>query len=126
MRDELPEFTQLLAGRPEAVAILARQLRSAALDGMPDLMERFYPGWQGLGWRHPDGGLLGTLFARDEDVVIYFERGAQLPDPHGMLGGHGRLRQTRTLTFPPGVATPSTTHLVEYLDIALDYAASHR
>jgi hypothetical protein len=58
--------------------------------------------------------------------VVYFERGAQLPDPHGLLGGHGRLRQTRTLTFVPGVATTTATHLVEDLEIALDYAASRR
>src|SRR4030088_157428 len=57
MREELPEFADLLAGRTPAVVALARRLRGAALDGMPDLVERFYPGWQGLGWRHPDGGL---------------------------------------------------------------------
>jgi hypothetical protein len=93
---------------------------------MPDLVERFYPGWQGLGWRHPDGGLLATLFARDEDVIVYFERGVELPDPYGLLGGAGRLRQTRTLTFRPEVATPMAAQLVEYLDLALDHAASRR
>jgi hypothetical protein len=105
--------------------------RGAALRGMPDLVERFYPGWQGLGWRQPDGGLLGTLFARDEDVGVYLERGAELPDPFGLLGGAGRrgagrLRRTRTLTFRPKAATPTATQLVEYLDLALDHAVARR
>lgn len=89
---------------------------------MPDLAERFYPGWQGLGLRHPVGGLLATIFPRDADVVVYLEHGASLNDPHGLLAGQGRLRQTRTLTFRPEANTPTMAHLVEYLDLALDHA----
>jgi hypothetical protein len=58
--------------------------------------------------------------------VVYLERGAALPDPHGLLGGDGRLRQTRTLTFRPGQRTPGPAHLVEYLDLAVDHAVAVR
>jgi hypothetical protein len=61
MHKEPPEFAELLAQRPPAVANLARRLRLAALKAIPDLTERFYPGWEGLGLRHPKAGLLGTV-----------------------------------------------------------------
>lgn len=126
MRPAPDEFTTLLTRHPKPVAALARGLRTAALKAMPDLTERFYPGWQGLGLVHPSGGLLGTLFLQNGHVIVYLERGASLPDPHGLLGGEGRLRRTRTLTFAPGQSVPNQEHLVEYLDLALDYAVTHR
>jgi hypothetical protein len=93
---------------------------------MPDLTERFYPHWEGLGLKHPAGRLLGTLFARDEDVVVYFERGATMPDPHGVLGGHDRLRQTRIMSFTPPANREVESLFVEYLDLALDHAIARR
>jgi len=122
MRPELPEFADLLSRRAPAVAALAPQVRESALRAMPDLTERFYPGWQALGLRHPVGGLLATVFPRESDVVVYLEHGASLNDPHGLLGGRGRLRQTRTLTFRPAARTPTMAHLVDYLDLVLDHA----
>jgi hypothetical protein len=123
MHPEVPDFTGLLEQRPPAVAAQARNLRTAVLDAFPDVTERYYPGWQGLGFKHPLAGLLGTLFAREDDVVVYLERGAELPDPFGMLGGAERLRRTRTLTFAPGAAPD---HLVEYLDLAIEHGLATR
>ena len=95
MREELPEFADLLAGRTPAVAALARRLRGAALDQMPDLVERFYPGWQGLGWRQPDGRLLGTFLR----TAVY---------------EMSRLRVSRTPTAPASndqpIMTSAPTH----------------
>ena len=118
------DFDELLAHRPPGVVKLAQRLRAAAHEAMPDLTERFYPHWEGLGLKHPTGGLLGTLFARDADVVVYLERGAALPDPHGLLTGAERLRQTRTLVFDPAAPAPAEPILVEYLDLALEHAVA--
>lgn len=126
MQPELPEFADLLSRRPSPVAALARQVRESALRAMPDLVERFYPGWQALGLRHPVGGLLATVFPRDADVVVYLEHGASLNDPHRLLGGRGDLRKTRTLTFRPAAPTPTMAHLVDYLDLTLDHAVPGR
>jgi hypothetical protein len=122
MRPELPEFADLLSRRPPPVAALARQVRESALRAMPDLAERFYPGWQALGLRHPVGGLLATIFPRDSDVVVYLEHGASLNDPYGLLGGQERLRQTRTLSFRPATRSPTMANFVDYLDLVLDHA----
>jgi hypothetical protein len=116
------DFDALLATRPDPVAALANRLRTAAAGAMPDLTERFYPRWEGLGLRHPSGGLLGTLFANESHVVVYFERGAAMPDPAGLLEGVGRLRQTRTITFTPSRHGPKERVFVEYLDLALEHA----
>jgi hypothetical protein len=121
MTEELPPWSAMLAGHRDDVAALARELRAAARAALPDLTERYYPGWQGLGLKHPRAGLVATLIARDDDVVVYLERGASLPDPLGLLGGHERLKRTRTITFRPGVPTPGADALITYLDLAVDH-----
>jgi hypothetical protein len=126
MTEELPPWSAMLAGHHADVAALARELRSAALAALPDLTERYYPGWQGLGLRHPRAGLVATLFARDDEVVVYFERGASLPDPLGLLGGQERLRRTRTITFRPAGPAPGADALITYLDLAVDHAQAAR
>ena len=88
--------------------------------------DRYYPGWQGLGLKHPRAGLVATLFARNDDVVVYLERGASLPDPLGLLGGHERLKRTRTITFRPAVPTPGADALITYLDLAVDHVHAER
>jgi hypothetical protein len=80
-------------------------------------------GWDGLGLRHPRAGLLATIFPRDTDVAVYLERGASLPDPYGLLEGHGRLRRTRMIVLRPHGDTPTVDQFVAYLDLAVDHAA---
>ncbi len=120
--EEPHQWSDILAAHTGEVSALARRLRAAALAALPDLTERVYPGWQGLGLRHPTAGLIATIFARDADVVVYLERGATLPDADGLLEGDGRLRRTRTITFRPDLATPSAEQLVAYLDLAVEHA----
>ncbi len=67
----------------------------------PDLRERVYRGWQGIGFRHPDAGYVCAVFPRGEWVVLLFEHGASMPDPEGVLLGDGT--QTRFIR----VDTPS-------------------
>ncbi len=119
---EPSQWSEILAGHTGEVSALARRLRSAALAALPDLSERVYPGWQGLGLRHPTAGLVATIFAREADVVVYLERGASLPDPDGLLHGAGHLRQTRTIVFRPSPDTPTLEQFVAYLDLAVEQA----
>ncbi|HCT78514.1 MAG TPA: hypothetical protein DGG94_07945 [Micromonosporaceae bacterium] len=118
---EPEQWTEILAAHPNEVAGLARRLRKAALAALPDLTERFYPGWQGLGLKHPAAGLIATIFAREADVVVYLERGASLPDPDGLLEGAERLRKTRMMVFRPGGKVPTAKQFVAYLDLAIEY-----
>lgn len=82
-----------------------------ALEALPDLTERVYPGWSGLGLRHPRAGLIASIFGRDEDVAVYIERGAFLPDPDGLFEGAGPA-QTHPHDYLPsraGIAHPEAT-----------------
>jgi hypothetical protein len=72
---------------------LAAWVREAVLAADPDLVERVYRGWRGVGFRHPDAGYVCGIFPREDGVELLFERGASLPDPEGILRGDGT--QTR-------------------------------
>ncbi len=113
-------LTGLLARHQPPVAAVVRRVRRVALAAMPDLTERFLPGWQALALRHPGAGHLVAVFPRPGDVAVYFEHGAALADPHGLLTGTGR--RTRMLVFTPGAAVPTDDQFVEYLDLALDHS----
>jgi hypothetical protein len=78
-----------------ALAELAAWTRSAVLAADPDLTERVYRGWQGVGFRHPEAGYVCAIYPRGERIVLLFEHGASLSDPDGALLGEGK--QTRHL-----------------------------
>jgi hypothetical protein len=84
----------LRASHPD-LADLALWVREAVLAGEPDLTERVYLGWDGIGFRHPDAGYVCAIYPREQDqeVRLLFEHGARLDDPEGLLEGAGS--QTR-------------------------------
>jgi len=82
------------AEHPEQ-AELTLWVRELVLAADPDLEERVYPGWRGLGYRHPEAGYVCGIFPRSDEVHLLFEHGAALPDPDGVLTGGGR--QTRVI-----------------------------
>jgi hypothetical protein len=108
----------LLAEHNGEVADLTRRLRAAVLTGRPELTEKIYLGWYGVGLHHPDKGYVAALFPRADEVHVGFEHGVDLPDPDGLLQGDGR--QVRYLVFRPDAARPTPEDLVEFLDLALD------
>ncbi len=79
---------------PEAFE-LAAWVRGRVLAADPDLRERVYGGWRGVGFRHPDAGYVCGIFPKGAAVDLLFEHGASLPDPEGRLRGEGA--QTRVL-----------------------------
>jgi hypothetical protein len=111
-------FDEVLAEHSDEVAALTRELRATILRAHPQLTEQVYAGWGGLGFHHPAAGYVGALFLRDGEVVVGFEHGAELPDPHGLLEGGGR--RVRYLRFVPARSSPSPAQLVEYVDLAVD------
>jgi hypothetical protein len=119
-----PEFDQVLVEVPPPIAELTRRLRAVALEAHPDLRERVYLGWRGLGFHDPPTGYLAALFPQQEDVLVGFNRGGDLPDPHGRL--LGSRRRVRYLRFHPaadgGLPAAERELLVDYLDLAVELA----
>jgi hypothetical protein len=76
-----------------ATAELALWTRDRVRVAEPDFVERVYRGWQGIGFRHPEAGLVCAVYPRSEWVVLLFEHGASMADPDHVLEGDGS--QTR-------------------------------
>jgi hypothetical protein len=86
---------EFLVDSHPGLAELALWVREVVVAGEPDLTERVYRGWDGVGFRHPDGGYVCAIYPRerDQEVRLLFEHGARLDDPEGLLEGAGS--QTR-------------------------------
>ncbi|MER7006648.1 DUF1801 domain-containing protein [Dactylosporangium sp. NPDC000555] len=110
-------FEELLEDHCASISALTRHLRDAILTARPELTERVYRGWHGLGFHHPERGYIAAVFPRADSVSVGFEHGADLPDPHGLLEGTGK--RLRYLRFKPDESAPTPEHLVEYLDLAI-------
>jgi hypothetical protein len=108
---------QLLAEHSADIAALARHLRDVIVEARPELTERVYSGWPGLGFHHPDKGYVAAIFPGTHTVSVGFEHGADMPDPHGLLQGTGK--RLRYLHFTLDGAAPTHEHLREYLDLAI-------
>lgn len=87
---------------------LAAWVRKAVLTADPDLRERVYRGWQGIGFHHPEAGYICAIYPRASKIVLLFEHGASLHDPDGALLGDGK--QTRFLRIER--PAPETRRLV--------------
>ncbi len=84
---------ELLAKYPPDVEALGQRLRAFVHGLLPEAVERAYPGWHGIGYRHPQAGYVVGLFPHEGSVRLLFEHGVHLPDPEGILTGDGS--QTR-------------------------------
>lgn len=91
--DMTEDARAFLAERHPHMLDLCTWLAAVVEAADPDLVERIYPGWDGIGYRHPDGGLVCAIYPQADHVRLFFEHGRRLADPVGILEGDGR--QTR-------------------------------
>jgi hypothetical protein len=77
------------------LADLALWMREVVLASEPDLTERVYLGWDGIGFRHPDAGYVCAIYPREQEqeVRLLFEHGVRLNDHERLFEGAGT--QTR-------------------------------
>jgi hypothetical protein len=90
--EDVLEFLRSLA--PERFE-LSSWTRGVLLDTEPDLRERLYPGWRGVGFHHPEADYVCAIYPAAERPLLLFEHGTALEDPDGVLVGDGT--QTRSL-----------------------------
>ena len=118
-----PEVDGLLSDHPDDVVATAQRLRSVILTAQPQLAERVRHGWHSINYRDPAAGFVCAIFPTADQVQLVFERGAELPDPHGLLTGSGK--QVRTLLFT--AADDVDEDLVgQYLDLAVELGTALR
>ncbi len=106
-----------------AQAELALWARDVLLAAEPDLEQRVYRGWQGVGFHDADAGYVCALFPRTEGLMLSFEHGASLPDPEGLLTGDGD--QVRALRVT-GTDDNTKRQIEELLEQAIAFGIGRR
>jgi hypothetical protein len=106
------ELEALLARYPPEVRELAVAVRGLVLALRPDLEETLdeKAGLVGYGSGPGFKGLIFTLILSQGGVKLGLSPGAELADPHGLLGGRGKVHrhlafQTSSDLDRPGLAT---------------------
>ena len=117
------EVEDLFAAHPDAVAATARRLREVIVEAHPQLSERVRSGWHSVNYHDPAAGFVCAIFPLADRVQLVLERGAQLPDPDGVLGGSGRT--VRTLEFSSAAAVDPAV-VTAFLDLAVEIGAALR
>ena len=87
----------VLSDHPPLVRLIAQRLRDLIQATVPEITERAYPGWHGIGFRHPRSGYVCGIFPSEQSVRLVFEHGVQLLDPHQVLRGDGKQTRHRDL-----------------------------
>jgi hypothetical protein len=118
-----PEVDSLLSDHPDDVVATAERLRAVILAAQPQLAERVRHGWHSINYRDPAAGFVCAVFPMTDQVQLVLERGAQLPDPHGVLSGSGK--QVRTLVFR-SVDDVDEDVVSDYLDLAVELGTALR
>ena len=95
MTDDVLAFLRELEPRTWRLAAWRRE-RVRAAD--PDLAERVYRGWKGLGFRHPEAGYVCAVFPRTDWAVLLFEHGAALSTRRALCSATARRRASSAST----------------------------
>jgi hypothetical protein len=75
----------IVAGQYPGAGRLAQRLRALVMETLPEVEERAYPVWKGIGYVHPEAGYVCGVFFFPDHVALGFERGVLLADPEGLL-----------------------------------------
>lgn len=102
----------ILRDHSTAVQETAAALRALLHDTAPDLREKAYPGWHGIGFRHPKAGYVCGVFPQDATVRLLFEHGHQLADPDGVFTGGGTQTRYIEIATPDEIPADAIRRLV--------------
>ena len=114
---------ELLAGHSAGVRTTVERLREVVRGVMPEADERVYPGWHGIGYRHPKAGYVCGIFPLEHGVKLGFEWGALLRDEFGvLLPGPTGKKQVRYVKCADAKTVPAEA-IVSLLLEAVDLRA---
>ena len=94
----------MLTPLPKPSATLALRIVALVARMHPETEPAVRVGWQSVSLHHPGAGYVCGVFPRPDRVLLLFEHGRQLTDPHGLL--EGDTRQVRFIALKPGVRIP--------------------
>jgi hypothetical protein len=105
-------FERLLAGRPAAVAGIARRVRALARECVPDAVESCAGGDLGVGRGPGYSGLVFAVTPVRDGVRLGFAGGGAFDDPDGLLEGRGRVHRFVRLRAPADAERPELAALM--------------
>jgi hypothetical protein len=77
-----------LSAYSPAVQELATTLRTLVREAAPEAQEKVYPGWKNIGYA--GRALFCSISPYKDSVNLFFQQGASLEDPEGLLAGSGK------------------------------------
>ena len=100
---------------PPAVGELAASLREAVRAAIPDAVETLDEADRVVGYGVGEGydGLVCTIIPSKTGVKLGVVRGAQLPDPNGLLEGAGKLHKYVQIAEPSDLKHPGIAALLK-------------
>lgn len=111
----------LLAEHTPEVAELTLAVRAAIRSQHPELSERVYPGWHGIGFHHPKAGYACALFPGVDAVRLGFEHGHLLIDSDGWFDeGGGQVRYVTLTGWNADLVGPLTELVDEAIALGSD------
>lgn len=112
MSDPVEEF---LASYSPQVRALALQVRELVRGTIPEAAERVYPGWKNIGYSVSDktGDQICYIAPLTSGVNVGFNRGAELPDPNGLLTGTGKQLRHVKIKKAEDIDAPALRALLE-------------
>lgn len=119
-REALDAF---LAEHASDVAAEFRRMHASIIASFPDLEQRWIAGWRMVGFYLPRGRRLALLTPVDEQIVLYLEDGAALPDPHGLLRDQAHLAKLRKIFVAPPASDEFIEQILDYLDLQYEFRA---
>jgi hypothetical protein len=108
----------LLQGHTNDIATTALWLRELVRSAIPDASEKVWAGWRGIGYHHPEAGYVCGIFLHERIVKLFFEYGADLPDPTHILTGTGRRGRSVAIDHPDQVLA---AQIIDLIDAAIDH-----
>ncbi len=90
----------------------ANALRALLLDTAPELREKAYPGWHGIGYRHPTAGYVCGIYPREAMVRLQFQYGSLLADPDGVFSDKGTKTRTIEIATQAEIPVDAVRHLL--------------
>jgi hypothetical protein len=90
--DDTAAFEAFLGGSAPEIVAVARAVRRAVLDRLPDAVEWFDPGngLLGMGMTRTMKGLLFAIIPHRSHVNLQLVDGIDLPNPYGKVEGTGK------------------------------------
>jgi hypothetical protein len=105
----------LIAAYGPATEALAKELRSLLLEQLPGITEQPDEKAGIVGYNYGTGykTMIGSIILSKKGVKLGLYKGSELPDPHGLLAGSGKVHKYVAMKTAEDIHRPGVKSLLE-------------